>query len=31
MRAGAKVPMTLTFADGGSLSAPFMVKGALDK
>lgn len=31
MRAGAKVPMTLTFADGGSLSAPFVVKGALDK
>ncbi len=31
MRAGAEVPMTLRFADGGSLSAPFAVKGALDK
>jgi copper(I)-binding protein len=28
MRAGARVPMTLHFADGGSLSAPFLVKGA---
>jgi copper(I)-binding protein len=31
MRAGARVPVTLRFADGGSLSASFVVKGALDR
>jgi len=31
MRVGGTVPVTLRFADGGSVSAPFVVKGALDK
>jgi len=31
MRAGSSVPVTLTFGDGGTLSADFMVRGATGK
>lgn len=31
MRPGASVPMTLRFADGGTLTASFLVKGAMGK
>lgn len=31
MKPGGTVTVTLTFADGGTLAAPFAVKGAMDK